>query len=291
MQHFTYPLGEARRRITIYNPKDFTYAENISKLNRTIKRRGLQAIENDIVERFNEWYSRNTEDGAKTNELPILNDLHEILPDKTGWTMALFGASKSGKTTLLRDFIKSDGNNIISLFSATLSSGAYNDIIDECDFTGFIYPERKVGKKRLNLVDAAKNFNERESNGNISEMQPFTFIFDDVIGESKNNESLLQSFLVYRNYKINTVISLQDTTLLRRSSRKNVNVIVVLRHNQHDSWRQTIEEFLEPMFTKYFPEVKLMNEKIAICRGLTDNYGKIVYDQTNDQVYWMKGCV
>ena len=108
------------------------------KIRRAIKRHNAWEIEDNVVESFNNWWGYSEEEPIEVTNIEIktLDNLHDILPVNTGWTMALFGASKSGKTTLLRDFIKNeDPDHIISLFSATLSSGAYDEILDYCDFS------------------------------------------------------------------------------------------------------------------------------------------------------------
>ena len=199
------------------------------------------------------------------------------LPDleEAGCSTVLFGSSKSGKTTLMKDIIKlpeiKDADNIKFLLSPNVHAKIYKDI------------DKKIIKLDHwddRLVSALHKIQKKTKNKYI-----FTIIIDDCI-LNKNSGKIMELFLTLRNSKISTIMLLQSTTLLNRNSRFNVNNFVFKKCNNDEAIRQNMDFFLG----SYDPFKGLpMEEKMSLYREITNNYGFIYLDALNGSLTLCKG--
>jgi hypothetical protein len=187
-------------------------------------------------------------------------------PD-TGYTMGMFGSSKSGKTTLLNDiFDKLKKDSISFIFSENLSNPIYSNIKNDKNVIGRYQFSEK-------LINEAYLINKGTENH-----YQWLVILDDIVDE-KNNETLKKLFTIYRNSNFRTVLMLQDCQLMKKTNRGNVNYIYLLKMNNDEM----IEDCLEKFIGGFFKGSRDM--KIAKYKSLTQNYNKLFIDLLNNKLY------
>jgi hypothetical protein len=216
----------------------------------------------------------NTDEVIPLPEVPYtafklnIDDLKE-----TGTSTVIFGASKSGKTTLLKDILDKyySGKNVITLLIAdNVHSNIYKKIdssiikTDRFD-TDLIADLHKIQKKTDNKYH-------------------FVIVMDDMILQ-KNDPKILQMMLTMRNAKISTVILLQSPTLLSKNGRFNGNNFIFKRTNNHENAEQVMKFFLGGFGIFYGLKT---NEKIKLFRDITDDYGFVYLDALNDKITYHK---
>jgi len=197
-----------------------------------------------------------------------LSDLSE-----TGSSTVLFGASKSGKTTLLKRILREyygDPNVIVFMIAENIHSNIYQDLDKN------IIKSDKFDKS---LIKTLHRINKRTNN-----KYHFVIVLDDMILE-KHNSTLLKLILTYRNAKISTVILLQSPTLLSKNGRFNGNNFIFKRTNNAENAEQVMDFFLGG----FEPFYKLKKEeKTNLYKKITDNYGFIYLDALNDKLTFHK---
>lgn len=192
---------------------------------------------------------------------------------ETGSSTIIFGASMSGKTTLLKKILKeyyNDNEVIVFMIAEHIHSNIYQDLDKK------IIKSDKFDKQ---LIKTLHRINKRTNN-----KYHFVIVLDDMILE-KHNSTLLKLILTYRNAKISTLILLQSPTLLSRNGRFNGNNFIFKRTNNAENADQVMEFFL----SGFEPFYKLKKEeKNKLYKQITDNFGFIYLDALNDKISFHK---
>lgn len=195
--------------------------------------------------------------------------------DETGHTLVLFGASKSGKTTLLLNILKfpeiDDADNIVILISPNVHAQIYKNL------------DKKIIKMSVwndAIVRALHRIQKKTKN-----KYRFTIVIDDCITE-KNSKKIMELFLTLRNSKVSTIMLLQSTTLLNRNSRFNVNNLCFLKNNNDEANEQNQKFFLGSY--KPFKDLKRMEDKIRLYREITNNYGMVYLNALDGELTFHK---
>lgn len=163
------------------------------------------------------------------------------LDNNTGNTLAIFGAGKQGKSTLLMNIYKtyfaSNNDYICTLFSVNSHIKLYKSDKKLLKCKGFT----KQSEKYLKM--------EKYINGHTNNKYKFVNLFDDVI-DVKYGKLLNEMILTYRNSNMSTIICLQYPYLLSKSNRANLNGVCLFQTNTAESIKDIIDVFLKHYFIK-----------------------------------------
>ena len=197
----------------------------------------------------------------------------DVTPLKTGSTLVIFGASKSYKTTQLKQILNkyyNDEKNIMKILMAeNIHAEIYDDLLKDVI---------RIDGWRSKLIKIVHRINKKTAN-----KYPTLFILDDIITE-KNDKNILKMFLTLRNAKISTIMLLQSTTLLHPNSRFNSNFFIFKRWNNQQAIKKVLENFLngyDPFFGKK------QDDQIRIYKKITKD-GFIMLDNINDIITFHK---
>lgn len=216
------------------------------------------------------------------NQLSFSNDKLEIEFDNgTGNTFVLFGASKSGKTTLMMKIYNEYfpkfyplKKTLTTLFAMNPQIGIYNSTQDDkliikCPYLNENSAEYIDWQRQLNIMNDNKYF--------------FLNMFDDFI-EIKNKSIVNNLLLTYRNSNMSSIICLQYSMLLSKSARSNINNIFLLHLNTDESIEAIIKTFLQGILKK-MGIGNNMGERIQWYREMTDNHNYIYIHPLSGKVY------
>jgi hypothetical protein len=204
-------------------------------------------------------------------EIPVLNLGSLELPNgKFGCSFIVIGSTRSGKTCLLNYIFKKHFMNHISvLMSNSLNSDAYDFIKKQCVTSDFYHPE--ILKDMYHINHETKNHYE------------FMCVIDDVPDKS-NDMEIKRLLTIYRNSRISCFICAQGQTMINKTSRGNVNFVLLGRMNSSDEIERNIKGFLQG----HFPVNMKMTEKIQLYRKLTEDHCWLVLDQVNNHFFITK---
>lgn len=175
---------------------------------------------------------------------------------ETGSTIALFGASKQGKTTaiiwLYHKFYEGKGY-ITILCSPTLSADIYE-----------FFPTNIIRTTNyetcVELIKAARTIQLGTNN-----RYKFLFIIDDVV-TAKSDKTLRQMITTMRNLNISTIISLQYQKLLDIANRVSVNSFLFFHYGNKEAADYIVSNFIGEFLHGFNKTQK------------TDSYQKITED-------------
>lgn len=174
----------------------------------------------------------------KDLNIPINNDApaypepdwSEIYKPGEGYTTAIFGSSRSGKTTFLKwlyDNHLSKNYDIKIMFSTNSHLSNY-EIFKKND--GHLYDRFNPDLMRtLHAIQKKTN--------NYYNILMMT---DDIVSE-KNNPILKEAFITWRNANISTMLSLQGSSLLDKNSRNCIHRLILMKMTSN----QEIEDICE----------------------------------------------
>jgi hypothetical protein len=204
-------------------------------------------------------------------ELALRNiDTIELPPDKFGCSIVMIGSTRSGKTTLLNYLYKQHFKDYLSiLMTNSMNSGSYKLLQKTCVCSDMFHAEV--------LKDAYK------INHSTNNHYKFLMIIDDIT-DHKGEKETLKLFTIYRNSRISTILCAQATTMMSKTCRANINIVMLGRLNNDSE----IEAVIKAYLTSFFPTRLYMAEKIALYRQLTDQYHWIVIDMVNADIFRTK---
>lgn len=197
------------------------------------------------------------------------SDIKLDLDAGTGNSGALFGSSKSGKTTAMMAIYRkyyqkepdgSRGDSICTLFAANSQIPAYKTDKRLIRYDHFDNRAHKY-------IDLQQRINRRTSNA-----YEFANFIDDFT-RLRNDEWLDKLILSYRNSNISTWICLQAAKRLDKSQRSSVNHVMLFRNNNQEMARDIVELFLEVHFARMGVTSRL--EQSALYEYATKAHGFI----------------
>ena len=194
-----------------------------------------------------------------------------------GHSISIFGSSKSGKTTLLKNLLKkyvTNKKSICVLSAQNAHSKAYKDYPKEIILTDNYSPI---------LVKAAARINKKSNN-----KYPICFVLDDII-DAKNDRKLEDIYLTLRNSLISIIVLIQNVQLLRSTSRSNSNIVIFKKFNNP----KTIEDYVMKEFLGNYPPFRdlRMNDKVNLYFKIMNdgNYNFFVLDVLENTLILCKG--
>ena len=202
----------------------------------------------------------------------IAKPLQITLPTNGGVSFVLCGASRSGKTTLMkylyRTFFK---KHITTMFSLNAQADIYKDLSAKTIVCPEYLPE---------LLEDAHTINAKTDN-----KYKFLFISDDFVGGMiKHDPQVTRLLTVYRNAGCSSIFSFQGRTLLSPVGRNNANYIAILKQNTPLEWINVIKEFLDG----YLPMGMSMPEKVQYCMKACEDHQFFFVDNIEGCCYLTK---
>ncbi len=206
-------------------------------------------------------------------QAPVSSGPPEIeLDPGTGSTIAIYGSSKRGKTTLMMYLYEKyfmDSSRINTLFSGN--------------------PQLKIYKKDSKLL-VAYGFNAKSSkyiqlqqylNVKTKNRYKFTDMFDDII-DQKYSPILNKLVLTYRNSNISSIICLQYVFMLSKQNRSSVNHTFVFGSNTAEDEKNIIDALLRPYLTEI--GLKSYADQVAFYRAATTDHGFIYLNNIKNKM-------
>jgi hypothetical protein len=207
---------------------------------------------------------------ADTGPLTVPVDIEDQLmkmnlPEKGGWSAILIGASRSGKTTLLKYIMDHHIKKMLTFFTSLNDhADIYKDLPKKTMICDRYYPE---------LIKDMYTLNHECDNKYKS-----CFIYDDCIGyELKASPMITKLFTIFRNANIRSIFSAQSPTLISPVGRSNANFMFLFKLNAAGDIEKTIKNFLNP----YLPTRMNMNEKIFYYQRATADHSFFFIDNLN----------
>jgi len=180
----------------------------------------------------------------------------------TGNTLALFGSSKCGKTTLWTNLYKKvyyNNDYISTLFAGNPQLEEYKEFKKLISTAGF-------EKLHEQYLEAQHYVNTQTKN-----KYKFLSIFDDQL-ELRYSKILNKLLLSWRNSDMSTIICLQAVKILTPASRSNLNNVILMWFNSEEAIAAAMTVYLNAYFRRLrYPK----DNWISIYRELTRDYNYI----------------
>lgn len=194
------------------------------------------------------------------------------LPTNGGVSFVLCGASRSGKTTLLKYLYRTYfPKHITTMFSLNTQADIYKDLSAKTIVSPEYLPELLEDMHQINVKSGNK--------------YPFLVISDDYVGGAiKNDPQITRLLTVYRNAGMSSIFSFQGRTLLNPAGRANANYICILSQQTPDQWVGIIKEYLD----MWLPLGMTMPEKVKFCQEATRDHQFFCIDNIAGECYLTK---
>jgi hypothetical protein len=206
----------------------------------------------------------------------------------TGNTFVLFGASKSGKSTLMMKIYNEywpqhcePKRTLTTLFAMSPQIPLYN----EGESAKFII--------KCPLDPMSGNHNvasyidwQRKANKVSDNRYTFLNMFDDWI-DVRHKDTVNNLIITYRNSNMSAIICLQYTNLLSKAARSNVNNVFLLHMNTDESIEVAIKSYLGALLKKIGVEQSLPSQ-VQWYRDNTSGHHFIYINPHHGRVYLSK---
>lgn len=178
------------------------------------------------------------------------------MPTNNCASFILVGASRSGKTTLLKHIYKTHfKDHITMMFSMNKHADIYKDLSSKVMVTDKFHPE---------CIKEAHDINTLCDN-----KYDFLVISDDYVDNTiKNHPEVTRAMSVYRNAAISSIWSFQGRTMMSSVGRNNANFIMILKQQTPLEWEAVIKEFL----SMWLPMGMSMREMISFCKDCCEDH-------------------
>lgn len=194
------------------------------------------------------------------------------LPSNGGVSVGLLGASRSGKTSVLKYIYKKYFQRRIAVMT-TLSgqNDIYKNMSKKLIVDNEFHPEVL---REMYLINHGTDNKYR-----------FLYIMDDYNGgKSKTDTEMTRALTIYRNSFIDFIYANQDPTLMSSTGRGNLNYICLFHFNTP----QVIEKVVKMFLISYFPTDFKMAEKIQLYDKLTKDHHFFLLDNLNGTIHLCK---
>ena len=204
-------------------------------------------------------------------ELPFRNiQSLELPPNQFGCSIVMYGATRSGKTTLLNYLYEKHFKDYVSiLMSNSLQSPAYKRLKKSCVTSDLFHQELLKDAYRIN----------HDTNNHYK----FLMVLDDIT-DHKFSSEIVKLFTIYRNSRISCICGVQATTMMNKTARANINFVLLGRLNNDLEIEMVIKSYL----TSFLPTKMKMAEKITLYRQLTNDHHWLVIDQVGNEIFRTK---
>ena len=193
-------------------------------------------------------------------------------PSNGGISIALIGASRSGKTTVLKYiYNRFFREHIGVMFSQNNHADIYKDLPKKLMISPEYYPEIIRDMYQIN------NHTENKFK--------FLIVSDDFVNTKiKHDPEVLRALTLYRNTGLSSVWSFQGRSLMNSVGRNNVNYIAVLKQNTPLEALNVVKEYLNG----YFPIGMTYSEKVKFFMEATQDHQFFFIDNIEGVCYLTK---
>lgn len=160
-------------------------------------------------------------------------DFNKLYEKGEAYTTAIFGSSRSGKTTFLKYLYK---NYLSKLYDVKIMFSTNSHVKN---YEVFKTNEGHLLDKFNDDLAMILHTINKKTNNYFSVL----LMMDDEINQ-KSNKTLKNSFITWRNANISTMISLQASSLLDKSSRNNMHRLVLMKLNSSEEIMEICERLL-----------------------------------------------
>jgi len=193
------------------------------------------------------------------------------------FTMAMIGATKSGKTTFLNYLIPKIKSNFDIILFFSINSHA--DVYDPIKKLKNVITFDKFNEDAVNLIHCHNKKHKNE----ISTL----VLMDDEI-DNKNSKVIKNLFSTLRNSNFSTIFSGQDYTFISKSNRNNINYVFIFKQNNNAAYEAVYKTFLKSNLDRFVEhedeKKKFLYEKedIAFVKESTLDHNILILDVLND---------
>lgn len=241
----------------------------------------------DNQARINDEYYRSKKDQqVKQKQLAVSGQVFDVsmaFDAGTGNTFVLFGASKSGKTTLMMkiytQWFKDHKKWLTTLFAMNPQINGYNTTS----------PSGKYIIKCSKFDAEASAYIDWQRKVNVLNNNKFNFLnmFDDFI-DIRYSNVINNLILTYRNSNMSSIICLQYVKLLSKSARSNANNVFLLQMNTDESITDAIKTYLSSFLNRNKLTDGSIEQGIQWYRNTTENHNYIHIHPQKGFVYLSK---
>jgi len=200
-----------------------------------------------------------------TDPIPF-DDFKLLPPQKGGFSIALIGSTRSGKSTalgyILEHYFK---DHIGVLMTNSPQAEIYKAMKTVAQSPDYL---PKVIRDMAHINRETKN------------KYDFLAILDDVVTGVKFDKEILKMLTIYRNSNVSCIISAQAVTLMNSAGRTNINNVCLFKLNSDEQIEKVIKFYLN----SYFPPSWRMIEKIKYYREMTEDHHFFIVDTLNGRV-------
>jgi len=189
-----------------------------------------------------------------------------------GFSIILCGASRSGKTTVMKYLVKKFfTKHVCCMFTMNRHADIYADMGNKIIVSDNFHSE---------LLREAQEINSLCDN-----KYPFLFISDDYVSPAiKNDPEITRVMTIGRNCNVTSLWSMQGRTLMSAVGRNNANYIVILKQQTPLEWVNVIKEFL----SMWLPIGMTMKEMVEFCKLATMDHQFFFIDNIEGKCYLSK---
>lgn len=180
-------------------------------------------------------------------DAPLFQYLRNCMPTDGGVSIALYGASRSGKSCLLSDLCKvvfdddyASGKSYRKPINLIMTTSEHAEPLQDLPKDTLVFGE---GYDRRFLKWA------RQQNKKYKNRYRFSLLFDDVVNTRHKND-LTQLILTDRNKGINSCMSTQYVKLLPPDIRTNLNRVFLLKFFQAEGMMQAVDLYLKAVLPR-----------------------------------------
>jgi uncharacterized C2H2 Zn-finger protein len=249
--------------------KEFTekITPEVEKITPILNEESFDLIKSDIIVDVTDAKPQNELDNIYNSlKFEPLNLEIDIIND--GYTICIYGSSKSGKTFFLKWLLKkyfSDSKLISTLMSPSISKPVYKDIDKKIIRSNKFQPRVMKSFRKIQQLTKSK--------------YRFLTILDDVVN-CKTSAQIRSAILTDRNLYLNFIICLQYSNLLDKGNRGSINHYIFKRYNNNEIVAGVMDLFLsgyEP-----FTSQKKMIDKINLYKRILNNRENFILLNTLD---------
>lgn len=196
-------------------------------------------------------------------EVVTIKEAPQLKLDSTGAeTLAIFGSSKRGKSTLIYEIYKKYYQKRTDIITILISPSCHIGIFAKLPKK--VLKVNKFSKETIQLLQDLKKVQNKTNNA-----YKFLIIIDDCV-DVRFNKILNQLILVMRNSLFSTIISLQYCMLLSKPARSSVNNIISFGVNSDEGIECILRSYLKTELTKKTGLTRI-SELMEIYRTYTDS--------------------
>lgn len=194
------------------------------------------------------------------------------LPENGGVSIALIGASRSGKSTLMKYIYANHFSKHITIMcSMNPQAEIYADLSKKVIVSNQFCPEILADIHKLN--------------SKMNNKFPFLFISDDYVDRKiKNSDEVTRALTIYRNANLSSIWSFQGRTLMSATGRMNVNYVAIFKQQTPLEWKNVIQEYLQ----MWLPMGLNMAQLIVFCKEATEHHQFFFIDNIRGECFLTK---